>query len=113
MAGLTSGEKAQLAKAKRRIAQLHAKRRAIEPARAVVAPQRRFEAVKVMAAEGIPVQMACRVLEVLVSSSDDWRSRRRSPGACRAAAWPRDRGRSQRGDDGDAPGRARWGQRPT
>jgi hypothetical protein len=31
------------------------------------APKRRFQAVKVMATEAIPVQVACRVLDVSVS----------------------------------------------
>jgi hypothetical protein len=31
------------------------------------APKRRFEAVKVMAAEGIPVEVACRLIDVSVS----------------------------------------------
>jgi transposase-like protein len=67
--GPDSGEKAELAAAKRRIAELetelHAMRRAMELVREVV-PQWRFEAVKVMAAGGIPVQVACRVLDVSV-----------------------------------------------
>jgi transposase-like protein len=63
--GLTSTEKAELVAAKRRIAELEtelqAMRRAMELVREVVPPKRRFQAVTVMAAEHIPVEVACRV----------------------------------------------------
>jgi transposase-like protein len=70
--GLSSSEKSELAAAKGRIAELetelHATRRAMELVREVV-PQRRFQAVTVMAAEGIPVEVACRVLDVSTLAS--------------------------------------------
>jgi transposase-like protein len=69
---LTSAEKAELAGAKRRIAELetelHATRCAIELLREVVPPKRRFEAVTLMAAEAIPVEVACRVVGVRPTS---------------------------------------------
>jgi hypothetical protein len=52
-----------------------------------VVPRRRFEAVKVMAAESIPVGVACRVLDVSVSGYSNWRSRPPSARAVRHA-WP-------------------------
>src|SRR5918995_3149189 len=39
------------------------------------APKRRFQAIKVMAAEGIPVEVACRVLDVSTSGYYAWRVR--------------------------------------
>ncbi|WP_454836844.1 IS3 family transposase [Rhodococcus qingshengii] len=39
------------------------------------APKRRFEAIEVMAKEGLPVQTACRVLEVSESGFYEWRNR--------------------------------------
>lgn len=67
---LTSDEKAELATAERRIAELEAdfqaNRRAIELVREVV-PKRRFEAIAVTAGEGTPVEVACRVLAISVS----------------------------------------------
>src|SRR4029450_12956505 len=52
------------------------------------APKRRFEAVKVMAAEGIPVGVACRVLSVSVSGYYDWRSRPPAARTVRHACLP-------------------------
>jgi hypothetical protein len=71
---LISAEKIELAAAKRRIAELRATRRAMELVREVV-PQRGFRAVAVMATEGIPVEVACRVLDVSTSGYYAWRSR--------------------------------------
>lgn len=68
-----SSDKAELAAAKRLIAEfeteLAATRRAVELVREMC-PQRRFEAVKVMAGEGIPVEVACRVLSVSVWATE-------------------------------------------
>jgi putative transposase len=75
--GLTSTEKIERVAAKRRIAELEtelrAMRRAMELVRAAVVPQRRFQAVAVMAAEQIPVEVACRVLDVSTSGYYAWR----------------------------------------
>ena len=86
--GLTSGEKAELGAAKRRIAELEtelqALRRAMELVREVV-PPRRFQAAAVMAADGLPVEVACRVLDASTSGSDALRSRPPWPRAIRHA----------------------------
>lgn len=37
-------------------------------------PQRRFEAIEVMATDGLPVQVACRILEVSESGFYEWRN---------------------------------------
>jgi putative transposase len=92
-----------------------------------------------MAAEHIPVEVACRVLDVSTSGYHPWRARPPSqrsvrhawpgrvdrPGApglprhlwcasrpCRAAAGPRDHGRPQRRCAADAPRRPGWHHRP-
>jgi putative transposase len=81
--GLTSAERAELAAAKRRIYELGAElvvhRRASELLRQVVPPKGRYEAIAVMADEGLPVQLAARVLEV--SESGYYAAHRRAPSA--------------------------------
>jgi transposase-like protein len=62
--GLTSGEQAELAVATRRIAELETERQAM---RRAMAPKGRFQAVAVLAAEHLPVEVACRVLDVSTS----------------------------------------------
>ncbi|MCU1615543.1 MAG: Transposase [Frankiales bacterium] len=66
--GLTTPEHAELRAATRRIAELEAElavhRRASELLGTVVPPKRRFQAIAVMAGEGLPVQAATRVLDV-------------------------------------------------
>ena len=111
------------------------RRRAAE---GVGAPKRRFEAIAVIAGEGLPVEVACRVLERLVrrllrlavpaavgacgparvADRPDPRGARRlvrhlrrQAGARRARARSRDPGRPQRGRDADAASRDRRPQR--
>lgn len=66
--GLSTGEKVELTEARRRIHQLEtelaATRRAMELIRAAVPPKVRYAAVTTMAAEAVPVDVACRVLDV-------------------------------------------------
>ncbi|MFD7780595.1 transposase [Streptomyces sp. NPDC059753] len=78
-----------LAAARQRITQLEtelsALRRVSELLREVLSPTRRFEAVHVMAREGLPVRVAARVLGVTESGYFTWRSRPPSPRALRHA----------------------------
>jgi transposase-like protein len=66
--GLSSGEHEELLAAKRRIAQLEAElkiaRRAAELLKDVKPPKVRYTAIKIMAAEKLPIQSACRILDV-------------------------------------------------
>jgi putative transposase len=66
--GLTSAERAGLAAARRRIRELEAElaihRKAAELLKGTTSPKRRFAAVEVIAAHGLPVPLACRVLNV-------------------------------------------------
>jgi len=74
--GLSSGERAELLAARRRIAQLETElkiaRRATELLRDVKPPKVRYAAISVMAAEKLPVQSACRILEVSESGFYAW-----------------------------------------
>ena len=77
--GLSSSERAELAAARRRIVQLEIElkiaRRAAELLKDAKPPKDRFAAIKTMAAEGLPVQISCRMLEVSDSGFYAWRSR--------------------------------------
>ena len=71
--GLSTGEKAELTEARRRIHQLEtelaATRRAMELIREAVPPKVRYAAVTTLTAEGVPVDVACRVLDVSTSAT--------------------------------------------
>lgn len=77
--GLSSGERAELAAARRRIVQLETElkiaRRAAELLKDAKPPKDRFAAIGTMAAEGLPIQTACRMLEVSESGFYAWRGR--------------------------------------
>ena len=77
--GLSSGERSELLAARQRIAQLETElkiaRRATELLKDVKPPKVRYAAIKVMAAEKLPIQRACRTLDVSESGYYAWRSR--------------------------------------
>jgi putative transposase len=77
--GVTSTDLAELVAARRRIAELETEleihRRAAELLKEVVPPKGRYAVIKTMAAEGLPVELCCRVLQVSVSGYYAWRER--------------------------------------
>jgi hypothetical protein len=79
-------------------------------ARRVPAPKRRFQAVAVMAAERIPVEVAGRVLEVSTSGYSAWRSR---PPSARAIRMPGSPTASSRSTSDLAAPTALWGSMPS
>lgn len=139
LAGVSSSEQAELVAARRRIAELETElavaRRAAELLTEAVPPKGRYAAIAQMAAEGLPVDVCCRVLQASASGFYEWRSRPPSPralghawltdqirevhaashgtyahrpGTRRATARARHPGRAQRGRDADAPRRSAW-----
>jgi len=75
--GISSTEHAEPVAARRRIAELETElaihRRAAELLKEVVPPKDRFGAIETMAGERLPVQAACRVLDVTESGYYAWR----------------------------------------
>src|SRR2546423_10450348 len=77
--GITSGDQVELVAARRRVAELETElaihRRANELLKEAVPPKGRYAVITTMAAEGLPVEGCCRVLDVSVSGYYAWRTR--------------------------------------
>lgn len=87
--GLSSSDHAELVAARRRIVELETElavtQRAAELLKEAMRPKVRYAAIQTMAAEGLPVQVACRVVSVAESGFYAWRGRAPSPRAIRHA----------------------------
>jgi putative transposase len=77
--GVSSTDQAELVAARRRIAELETElaihRRAAELLKEAVPPKGRYAVIATMAAEGLPVEVCCRVLAVSASGYYAWRNR--------------------------------------
>lgn len=78
MPGVTSTDQVELVAARRRIAELETElavhRRATELLKEMVPPKGRYAAIATMAAEGLPVEVCCRVVDVSASGYYAWRN---------------------------------------
>lgn len=96
--GLTSVEKAELASARCRIAELETEfaihQRATELLKEVVPPKARFAVIAAMAQDGLPIQAACRFLGASEPGLHAWRGRARRPALCGTRGSPTSSGRS-------------------
>ena len=85
--GVTSSDQVELVAARRRIVELETElaihRRAAELLKEAVPPKGRYAVITTMAAEGLPVEVCCRVLDVSVSGYYAWRMRVPSPRSLR------------------------------
>jgi transposase-like protein len=87
--GLSTSDHAELVAARRRIAELETElavtRRAAELLKEAMRPKVRYAAIQTMAAEGLPLQLSCRVVSVAESGFYAWRTRAPSARAIRHA----------------------------
>src|SRR4051812_36143329 len=89
MPGTSSSDNAELIAARRRIAEAETEIGGVTAGRRAVevggAPKRRFEAIEVMANEGLPVEIAARICGASILRTYSWRN----PGAIGTGHPPR------------------------